>query len=645
MKKINILLMVLILISTALMSEASEKDSHIDWNGVFSDQTSLYMSPAEPSVKDDITLTLRSYKNDLTSCCIRYFDTEEHFADMTLTKQSDIYDYWTGKIPAGSERKTYRFELFDGNTKGYYTAIGKMEEPVYDRDFILIPGFKTPDWMKHAVVYQIFPDRFFDGNPENNVKKGEYIYLGAEAYTHKNWTDLPDNPTKCADFFGGDLQGIKAKLPYLKDLGITAIYLNPIFLSPSNHKYDTQDYREVDPHFGGNEALRELVTEAHKEDIKIILDGVFNHTGSKHKWFDKDHVYNTDGAYESKESPWYDFYTFREWPDNYIAWWGFNTLPKLNYGSAALREEIFGGENSIARMWIKDYHVDGWRLDVPNEAGVGGRTDEHGLWKEFRKRVKDANPEAYITGEIWGNASVWLNGSEFDSVMNYNGHMEPMWIWLGGIDHNGYGTSMNISQLDEYLTYTRADYYLPCIQTGLNLLDSHDTRRFLNILKGDTGKQRVGVIFQMTYVGAPTVYYGDETGTDGDKDPDCRRTFNWDETKWNKDLRDLYKKLISVRNSYKALRTGSFETIYINNEKNIYAFARYDEKDKLMVVLNGSKEKHTVSIPVFNLDLSSDTVARDLIHEKTYDITSGEITVDINQTDGLLLLFEKKSHK
>jgi alpha-glucosidase len=191
MKKINILLMVLILISTALISEASEKDSHIDWKGVFSDQTSLYMSPAEPGVKDEITLTLRSYKNDLTSCRIKYFDTEEHFSDMTLTKQSNVYDYWTGKIPAGSERKTYRFELFDGNTKGYYTAIGAMEEPVYDRDFILIPGFKTPDWMKHAVVYQIFPDRFFDGSPENNVKKGEYIYLGAEAYTHKNWTDLP----------------------------------------------------------------------------------------------------------------------------------------------------------------------------------------------------------------------------------------------------------------------------------------------------------------------------------------------------------------------------------------------------------------------------------------------------------------------
>jgi len=220
-----------------------------------------------------------------------------------------------------------------------------------------------------------------------------------------------------------------------------------------------------------------------------------------------------------------------------------------------------------------------------------------------------------------------------------------MWIWLGGIDHNGYGTSMNISQLDEYLTYTRADYYLPCVETGLNLLDSHDTRRFINVLKGDTGKQRVGVIFQMTYMGAPTVYYGDEIGTDGDKDPDCRRTFNWDETKWNKDLRDLYKKLISVRNNYKALRTGSFETIYKNNEKNIYAFARYDEKDKLMVVLNGSKEKHTVILPVFNLEVSSDTVAHDLLHDRTYNITSGEIKVDINPTDGLVLLFEKNSHK
>jgi len=628
------------LLFTIFICYGAEKDGKIEWDGIYSDQTELFMSPTEPASKDKVTITIRIYKNDVTDCKLIYTDTEEHTIEMKLKpdNKSSIYDYWTGEIPPGKMKKTYRFKITDGKDMGWYTSIGKIEEPFYDRDFMIIPDFRTPDWMKNAVVYQIFPDRFFDGNRENNVKKGEYIYLGTEAYTHENWNSLPQNPTKCADFFGGDLEGIKEKIPYLKDLGITVIYLNPIFLSPSNHKYDTQDYREVDPHFGGNKALKELVENAHKEGIKIIIDGVFNHTGSKHLWFDKDHIYKTEGAYESKNSPYYNFYTFRKWPDDYICWWGFDTLPKLDYKSPELRKEIYGGENSIAKMWIRDYHIDGWRLDVPNEAGIGGRTDEHGLWKEFRKAVKSANSDAYITGEIWENASTWLEGKEFDGVMNYNGHMQPMWRWLGGIDHNGYPAKMTVSQMDEWLTYTRADYYLPCTQVNLNLLDSHDTKRFITVLGGDLEKFRLAVFFQMTYVGAPMIYYGDEIGTEGDKDPDCRRTFNWDPKKWNKDLRNLYKKLIAVRNKYKALRTGSFETLYVNDEKNIYAFTRYDKNNKILVILNGG-EKCSVKIPLEKMEIKNNGI-NELIYGYKYDIKNGILETEIKAKDGLVILVE-----
>jgi alpha-glucosidase len=628
------------LLFTIFICYASGEDGKIEWDGIYSDQTELFMSPSEPTSKDNVKITLRTYKNDVTSCQLIYTDTEEHTVEMKINSnnKSTLYDYWTGNIPAGKIKKTYSFKISDGKDGGWYTSIGKMEAPFYDRDFIIIPDFKTPDWMKNAVVYQIFPDRFFDGNKGNNVKKGEYIYLGAEAWTHEKWTDLPQNPTKCADFFGGDIEGIREKLPYLKDLGITVIYLNPIFLSPSNHKYDTQDYREVDPHFGGNKALKELVTDAHKEGIKIILDGVFNHTGSKHLWFDKEHIYSTEGAYESKNSPYYDYYTFRKWPDDYICWWGFDTLPKLDYKSPGLRKEIYGGENSIAKMWIKDYQVDGWRLDVPNEAGIGGRTDEHGLWKEFRKAVKSANSDAYITGEIWGNASGWLDGKEFDGVMNYNGHMQPLWRWLGGIDHNGYPAKMTVSQMDEWLTYTRGDYYLPCTQVNLNLLDSHDTKRFLTVLGGDLAKFKLAVFFQMTYVGAPMIYYGDEIGTEGDKDPDCRRTFSWDESKWNKELRNLYKKLIGLRNKYKALRTGSFETLYMNDEKNIYAFSRYDGNNKILVILNGG-EKCNLKLPVWKMDMKNNT-ATELIYGYKYNIKNGILETEIKAKDGLVILLQ-----
>jgi len=618
---------------------AAEKDNKIEWEGLYSDQTSLFMTPPEPGVNDDITVTLRSYKNDITSCMLRYFDGEEHFIDMTEGERtSEIYDYWHATIPGGREKKTYRFKISDGTVSGWYSSTGKMEEPLYDRDFIIIPGFTTPSWIKNGVIYQIFPDRFFDGDPGNNVKKGEYIYMGTEVYTHENWCHLPDNPTKCADFFGGDLPGIKEKIPYLKDLGITVIYLNPIFLSPSNHKYDTQDYREVDPHFGGNKALKELVEALHNNGIKIILDGVFNHTGSKHCWFDKDGVYDTKGAYESMESPWYDYYTFREWPHNYFCWWGFETLPKLDYRSPGLRNEIYGGENSIAKMWIRDYDIDGWRLDVPNEVGVGGRTDEHGIWKEFRKAVKAEKTDAYIAGEIWGNASIWLDGTQFDSVMNYYGHMEPLWMWLAGVDHNGNQAKMKVSQLDEWLTCTRADYYFPCIQSGMNLLDSHDTQRFLTVLKGDKEKLRTGIIFQMTCTGAPMIYYGDETGMEGGKDPDCRRTFNWDENSWDKNIRELYKKLISIRNNYEALRTGSFETLKINDEKDIYVFARYDSKDKLVVVLNGGEEDCQVNIPLWKLDPSLEPSAEELLSGKEYTPHKGELNVTVEGKNGLIFL-------
>lgn len=629
-----------LLLFTTAIAFAAGNDNKIEWEGIYSDQTSLYFSPLEPDIDSEIQVTLRSYKDDLTSCDLRYWDGEEHFTDMELKSDntSRIYDYWSGKIPAGREKKSYRFFLKDGNDSGWYSSIGKMEEPVYDRDFLIIPGFKTPDWIKNAVVYQIFPDRFFDGDRENNVKTAEYRYMDTEVYTHENWSDLPEQPTKCADFFGGDLNGVKEKLPYLGDLGISAIYLNPVFLSPSNHKYDTQDYREVDPHFGGNAALKELVEEAHKKNIKIILDGVFNHTGSKHYWFDREHIYDTDGAYESRESPWHDFYTFLEWPDNYYSWWGFSTLPKLNYGSPGVREEIYGGENSIARMWIKEYKIDGWRLDVPNEVGVGIRTDEHGIWKEFRKAVKNENPDAYIAGEIWGNASPWLDGGEFDSVMNYYGHMEPVWMWLAGVDHNGYSAKMNVTGLDEWLTCTRANYYYPCIQAGLNLLDSHDTARFLSIAGGDRGKLKVASLFQMTYVGAPMIYYGDEIGMEGGKDPDCRRTFNWNEAEWDNELREYYKKIISIRNNYEALRTGSFETLIINDEKNIYAFTRYDRNNKLIVILNGGEEDQTLNVPVWKLDISENSFLEDLLYGGKYEISEGQAEVSVKSKDGLVVI-------
>ncbi|MEL6440863.1 MAG: glycoside hydrolase family 13 protein [Cyanobacteria bacterium J06621_8] len=428
---------------------------------------------------------------------------------------------------------------------------------------------KTPDWVKHAVFYQIFPDRFARSQPKI---KGQW-----QASRYEAWDATPTYQ----GYKGGNLWGIIDKLDYIKDLGVNAIYFTPIFQSASNHRYHTHDYYQVDPMLGGNVAFAALLKAAHQQEIKVVLDGVFNHA-SRGFFFFNDILEN------GPNSPWLDWFKVEGWPlsaydgskpANYAGWIGDRALPEFNHDNPQVREYIM----QIAEYWLHQ-GIDGWRLDVP------GEVDTPGFWQEFRNRVKVVNPEAYIVGEIWGDASYWLDGTQFDGVMNYR-FTEPTIAFTGGdrYDPDYCQHELHPSPPISGTEYAaRIDALLKLYDweiqlTQLNLLDSHDTPRMLTTIGEDKNRFLLASVLMMTFPGAPSVYYGDEVGLPGGKDPDCRRVFPESE-QWDQEILASYKRLIALRHQYEALRIGTYKTLFAN--QNLYVLARILEDQEVIVAVN-----------------------------------------------------------
>ncbi|MBQ7935070.1 MAG: glycoside hydrolase family 13 protein [Clostridia bacterium] len=464
----------------------------------------------------------------------------------------------------------YRFEaekedgsyLFIGTADGVHAAIGdwlpEWRLTVYDRNF------NTPEELAGGIWYQIFPDRFYkkEGLPVGEIR-GKRIY-------HENWSERPlftqDRPDFAGnDFFGGNLPGITEKLPYLKELGVDLLYLNPIFESGENHRYSTADYEKIDPLLGTNKDFEALCREAEKLGIRIVLDGVFSHTGANSRYFNKEGLYPDLGAYQSPDSPYYHWYDFREFPDKYDCWWGFDTLPCVKELSPDFMDYI-SGENGIAKFWM-DKGAYGWRLDVADEL-------PDGFLEAFRKRVKSTDPNSIIIGEVWENAvekvsygarRKFLLGSQCDTVMNYP--------WLNAILHllKTKDTHRFYSQVMELME----SYPPPALRCLMNILSTHDTPRFLNRLAVDTIPPRAAqadnylsadqretalalmkkaAILQFTLPGIPCIFYGDEIGMEGYGDPYCRGTFPWDGGE--RELLSFYKKLGALRQQYREAFKG-----------------------------------------------------------------------------------------
>ncbi len=422
-------------------------------------------------------------------------------------------------------------------------------------------GSFVPDWVKDAVFYQIFPERFANGDTANDPRG---VVPWGEKPTGRN-------------FSGGDLQGIIDRLDYIQDLGVNALYLNPIFEATTNHKYNTTDYMRIDPHFGDDATFKRLLDSCHVRGIRVVIDGVFNHTGIAFFAF-------ADVRAKGKRSLYKDWYTIRSFPvgppsrPNYECWWGHGSLPKLRTENPAVRAYLF----NVARKWTT-MGVDGWRLDVPNEI-------PHDFWIEWRKLVKSINPDCYIVGEIWDNANAWLQGDQFDAVMNYRlRDLCLQFLALGTTSPTAFDTA---------LAHQRQDYPEQVNFALLNLLGSHDTERLRTVCAGNEQREKLGVLFQMTYPGAPMVYYGDEIGMEGGKDPACRGTMVWDKKKQRAELLEWYKAMIALRRAHALWRQGSYETLRADDEQKVFIFARKDGASRGVVVLNAGPLPARVALPL-----------------------------------------------
>ena len=553
-------------------------------------------------------------------------------------------------------------------------------------------------------MYQILVDRFCNGDPSNDVQTNEYYYIKVYSQQVEDWDKCPAE-FGVGEFYGGDLAGVMQKLDYLQDLGVEVLYFNPLFVSPSNHKYDIQDYDYIDPHYGvivedggellepgendnakatkyikrvsdlknleaSNELFAKLVEEAHKRGMRVILDGVFNHCGSFNKWLDKECIYAMDpsyekGAYIEEASPYHTFFKFGEdgeWPYNtcYNGWWGHDTLPKLNYEES---EKLVRYIMRIARKWVSPpYNVDGWRLDVAADLGFSQEFN-HKFWSEFRKNVKEANPDAIILAEHYGDPTSWISGGQWDTVMNYDAFMEPVSWFVTGVDKHSDvarpdlrgNSGVFFARMTEYGARFCRQSYL----TAMNELSNHDHSRFLTRTNGRVGRtasagprmagvgvnqaaMRAGVMIQMTWTGAPTIYYGDEAGVCGWTDPDNRRTYPWGAE--DTELIRFHKEAIRIHKDYDALRAGTL--IYLICEEGLIGFGRYDKKDKFFILVQAGGGYRKVEVPVWRLEVNDGEFMATMLRSdssgfslnaQVYEVKDGCVTVEL-ETDGAVIV-------
>ena len=627
-------------------------------SALYSDESEYYQFPCGAGAGDTVTIRFRTKRNNADAV---YLISGALRRRMQVAGTKNGFDYYETKVVLGNETLHYFFEIQAGKLTCYYNELGVTRDLNEQYAFGIVPGFTTPDWAKGAVMYQIFVDRFCNGDKSNDVLTGEYAYIGEQVQREACWEAMP-KAMDVRSFYGGDLQGVLDKLDYLQDLGVEVLYLNPIFVSPSNHKYDIQDYDYVDPHYGkivedegrlldegeldntkagryirrvtglanleaSNQLLIELVEKLHERGMKLILDGVFNHCGSFNKWLDREKIYENQtgyekGAYIDQDSPYRTFFRFHNeysWPYNqfYDGWWGHDTLPKLNYEESP---RLYDYIMSIAKKWVSPpYNVDGWRLDVAADLGHSNEYN-HQFWREFRKNVKEANPDALILAEHYGEAKSWLEGDQWDTVMNYDAFMEPVTWFLTGMekhsDEFNEGMLGNSDCFIGSMKYHMASFYAPSLMTAMNELSNHDHSRFLTRTNHKVGRVenlgseaaeqdinkavfREAVVIQMTWPGAPTIYYGDEAGLCGFTDPDNRRTYPWGRE--DQELISFHRDMIRIHKENYELLRGSVK--FLANDYQQISYGRFTDREKTVVTINNSDETKMVELSVCELGI------------------------------------------
>lgn len=672
---------------------------------LFSDMTEEYVIPQEPDAYETVRIRFRSARNNVDWVFL-ILNHEKHL--MTKCETDQQFDYYEFVYQLEDKRIGYYFEVCTGKVNCFYDSRGVVRDAQDYYQFTLTPGLKVPAWAKGAVMYQIYIDRFCNGDKTNDVLTDEYNYIGEHVNQVEDWDKYPAT-MGVREFYGGDLQGVLDKMDYLQELGIDVIYFNPLFVSPSNHKYDIQDYDNIDPHIGrivddqgdllepgqhenrfagryinrvankknldaSNELFRQVVEEAHRRGMKVILDGVFNHCGSFNKWMDKERIYENfegyeKGAYISGESPYRNYFEFHEdrWPYNnaYDGWWGHDTLPKLNYEGS---EDLYQYVLHIARKWVSPpYNVDGWRLDVAADLGHSSEMN-HKFWKDFREAVREANPNAIVLAEHYGNPKEWIQNGEWDTVMNYDAFMEPLtWFLTGMQKHSDDFREDMLGNADSFwgaMHHHGAAFTSSSLQIAMNELSNHDHSRFLTRTNRMVGRVntmgseaanwnvnkavlREAVVVQMTWPGAPTIYYGDEAGVCGFTDPDNRRTYPWGHE--DKELIDFHKKIIRIHKENKELLTGSLK--HVMADYNVIGFGRFNREEQTLVLVNNNDYEITKEVSVWDMGVPREcvmerlllTTAEGFVTEKVeYPVVSGKVNITLSKTSAIILKHRKK---
>ena len=576
--------------------------------------TADYLSNPNPAMGETITVRLLiPSQADPDQVVLRTIPNgEQQFTAMTRPSEQGGYGVWEAPLKVNEPRVSYRFAIQTEGRVWWLNALGiSIHTPLAMFDFKLLAGFQPISWLESSVFYQIFPDRFANGDPSNDpVEEAD----PRQRYTRKTfpWGEKAHRDRKLMPFYGGDLAGIETHLDYLEQLGVNALYLNPIFTAFTNHRYDVSNFREVDPVLGGDQALVSLRQALSQRDMRYVLDIVPNHSGFMHPWF--------QSALQDKQSEERGFFYFAENEQDYTSWMGFGHMPKLNYGSSALRREMIESEDSIFAYWLKPpFSADGWRVDVGN---MLGRHDAHQinleLLRSIRAAVKHVSPEAYLMGENFFEATEQLQGDGWDAVMNYTGFADPVLHWLTGYEQDAlrcdavlktdipWDTATMLQAWNENLASIPWQIALQ----QFNLLDSHDTPRLLTLLNGDKALSQLAAIAQFTFPGVPCLYYGDEIGLTNEEGFDSRNCFPWDEDQWDQESLDFYKKLITLRRTSLALARGELRVLYYDQDLVVYA--RVLGEEWVLVTANRSEQAHPVvrlDVPALNLVGERDFIA------------------------------------
>jgi glycosidase len=548
----------------------------------------LHVRPTAQPIQTEVELTLRRCppKPQVVLCDTR----RDLIWRAAMTQTAD--DTWTVRmrLPSVPTIVYYHFEFGDGTTfydlRQIESLVPGTPNPIFDqwtrRPFqiaVYDPASAPPAWTQGQVVYQIFPDRFAKGERSPDIRSHMAQNVHGRKRVMLSWDQPPEIPPKGRDFYGGNLRGIIDKLDYLRDLGVDCLYLTPIFESPSNHRYDAMDYMAIDPMLGTEADLRELVSEVHRRGMRIILDAVFNHCSNDSKYFNMAGWYGeNEGAARSQESPYYRWFEFPKWPKKYTGWVGVKTMPE--FVECPEHEAFFLGKGGISDYWLGT-GMDGWRTDV-----TPWMSEE--FWRRFRRSARATNPEAYLIAEEWNDASHYLVGDTFDATMNYR----FAWALRGFFALD----ILSVMEFDDRLTNWLRDTPAPFLLSQMNLIDSHDTARALTVCGGDKRRFKQMVVFLLAYAGASMICYGDEVGLQGDFAESARQPFKWDAGDY--ELTDFYRRILALRREHNALRSGSVETVTVDEAQRCYAFARRLNGESVYAAFNASDASASLTLDV-----------------------------------------------